>query len=88
MAPKTKPAAVLLGTLLYKWPAKWCGKTGPLNSTTTGWKPVGSDGNRELRTEVLRSRFCNLKVIAAVARLGAVLLADVFRNHLVGHVSA
>ena len=51
-------------------------------------KPVGLDGNRELRTEVLRSRFSNLKVIAAIAGLGTVLVADVFHNRLVGHVSA
>ena len=51
-------------------------------------KPVGLDENRELRTEVLRSRLSNLKVVAAVTRFGAVLMADVFHNHLISHVPA
>ena len=58
------------------------------DSTTTGWKPVGSDGSRELRTEVLRSRPGDLEVVAAITRFGAVLMTDVFHDRLVGHVSA
>lgn len=51
-------------------------------------KPSGFKSIREIRTEVLNSRRSNLKMVAAIAGLGSVLLADVFLNRLVGHVAA
>lgn len=43
---------------------------------------------REIRTEVLNSRRSDLKLVAAIAGLSSVLVADVFLNHLVGHGAA
>ena len=46
------------------------------------------EGDRELRTEVLRSRFGNLEVAAAIVGLDALLLADVFLDYFVRHIAA
>ena len=43
--------------------------------------------DRGLRTEVLRSRFARLKVLATVG-FGALLVADVLHNRLVRHANA
>ena len=44
--------------------------------------------NRELRTEVLRSRFAHLEVVATIVRLRPLLLPDVLHDRLVRHVTA
>ena len=51
-------------------------------------KPVGFVVNRERRTEVLRSRFSNLKIIATIIGLGPVLQANVLHNHFIRHIAA
>ena len=50
-------------------------------------KPVGLNTHRELRTEVLRTRLRNLKVIPAVTGFDPVLAADVFHDRLIGDVA-
>jgi hypothetical protein len=39
------------------------------------------EGDRDLRTEVLRSRFGNSKIVPTTVGLRALLLADAFLNH-------
>ena len=51
-------------------------------------KPVGLNTHRELRTEVLRTRLRNLKVISAIARFVAVLGSDVFDNRFISYIPA
>ena len=61
-----------------------CQQTEP----TTACKAVGSMQNRELRTEVLRSRFGNLKVITPVIGFGAILLFQVLYDDFIRYIPA
>ena len=48
----------------------------------------GFDAKSWLRTEVLRSRFGDLKVVAPVVRFGAVLVLQVLHDDFIRHVPA
>ena len=53
---------------------------------TTACKAVGSMQNRELRTEVLRSRFGDLKIVTPVVGFGTILLFQILHDDFIRYI--